>query len=129
VKGKAMKSILNESESAEKELNKMRDAMEASRCSECRLSGRQHMFDCSKREMSLAAKCLLEIQTFLPTADARVVGNTAQFIVPLPRRSAFPLVLGSGPDFDVAGVRAVRSLGDNNPEFAKRSSVYADWTA
>ena len=77
--------------------------------------------------MTLAAQCLLEIQTLFPTADARVVGDTAQIIIPVPNRPAFPLILGSGPDFDVAGVRAVASLGDTNPEFAKRSEIYADW--
>jgi hypothetical protein len=77
--------------------------------------------------MTLAAKCLLEIQTVFPTADARVNKDMAEIFVPVPNRAAAPIVLGSGRDFDVAGVRAVAYLGDTNPEFAKRSIVYAEW--
>jgi hypothetical protein len=78
--------------------------------------------------MTLAARSLLEIQTVFPAADARVHNNQAEIIVPVPNREVAPLVLASGPDFDVAAVRAVAFLGDTNPEFAKRSKVYAEWS-
>jgi hypothetical protein len=37
------------------------------------------------------------------------------------------LVLGSGRDFDAAAIRAVIFLGNNHPDFAKRSAIYGDW--
>jgi hypothetical protein len=79
--------------------------------------------------MTLAAKCLLEIQTIFPKADGRVVKDTAEIIVPVPNHPAAPLVLGSGANFDTAAIRAVLFLGSNNPEFAKRSAIYGDWAA
>ena len=77
--------------------------------------------------MTLAARCLLEIQTGFPTVDARVHKDMAEVIVPISNRPAAPLVLGSGRDFDIAAVGAVAFLGDSNPEFGKRSSIYGEW--
>jgi hypothetical protein len=79
--------------------------------------------------MTLAAKCLLEIQTVFPKADARVDRDTAEIIVPVPNSPTAPLVLGSGRNFDTAAIRAVLFLGSNNPEFARRSAIYGDWAA
>jgi hypothetical protein len=77
--------------------------------------------------MTLAAECLLEIQNFFPTADARTHNNPAEIFVPLPYRPIAPLVLGEGPDFDIAGIRAVVFLGDNNKHFAAISKIYPNW--
>lgn len=77
--------------------------------------------------MTLAAQCLLEIQIVFPKADGRVNKDTAEIIVPVPNRPAAPLVLGSGRDFDAAAIRAVIFLGNNHPDFAKRSAIYGDW--
>lgn len=78
--------------------------------------------------MTLAEKCLIEIQTVFPKADARVDKDTAEIIVPVPNNRT-PLVLGSGRNFDTAALRAVLFLGSNNPEFAKRSAIYDEWAA
>lgn len=80
-----------------------------------------------ENNMTLAAQCLLEIQTVFPTADARVHRNAAEIFVPRHNSDVAPLILGSGPDFDVAGVRAVANLGDTDPAFAKRSAIYGEW--
>ena len=79
--------------------------------------------------MTLAAQCLIEIQTVFPKADGRVNKDTAEIIAPDPNRPTSEIVLGSGRTFDAAAVRAVLFLGKRNPEFAKRSAIYSDWIA